>query len=646
LQPDLFASDRLVLKPAEGRKEPRLWVRRLVLWEEPGKVIRDIPLRPGLNIIWSPDTGSPQGQIGHGGGKTTFCRLLRYCLDEESYGPDNQRQAIADQLPLAMVGAEVRLDGETWLVRRTLGAHREDFAVRGPSLDEVVGWPEEPTGMKPFRDVAMQAFLHGTENLMPRSLSNGERWRAVLAWLTRDQECRLAHLLDWRSPDSGSHSPVSGRNRAQEDRLTLLRIVLNALEQAELQTSRNRDVTQASLADQRDRLAELEHQSAWLRRKLAGWFGFDNDAALRLELAALRSTAIENLGRARGALDAEAGARVRAARAELEAAAANSERVKQGLEATASEKEAQELVAKLASDELPELSAQNQRLQNPVCPLCGVLVDKARAEGCGISLQECDLQALAARVDNLKKAKNSAKERARQLAEEQQMLQSQRGDAEDRLNRARDQLEAAEREIRNRSDSLRQAERAGETVDDLETVLSEFETAQEQINVSEREVKELTDQLTDHRAGVTGVINKLSERFDTVFRNFVPTAAMSKVQLDGTGLVVRVPADGAAMDSLRVAAFDLAVLTFAIEGETRHPGFLVHDSPREADLGGSIYANLFDLVRFLEGVGSAPLFQYVVTTTTAPPEEYQSEPWLRLSLHGSPADERLLKADL
>lgn len=67
---------------------------------------------------------------------------------------------------------------------------------------------------------------------------------------------------------------------------------------------------------------------------------------------------------------------------------------------------------------------------------------------------------------------------------------------------------------------------------------------------------------------------------------------------------------------------------------------------READLGGSIYAGLFDLAKKLEGFGPAPLFQYIVTTTTEPPGDFRSLPSLRLKLRGAPAEERLLKADL
>jgi hypothetical protein len=85
-QHEMFEPSKLSLIVPAGVKEPRLWLRRLAIWDAPGgQKIRDITLRPGLYIIWSPDgfdDSSVAGvrAIGHGSGKTLFCRLLRYCL--------------------------------------------------------------------------------------------------------------------------------------------------------------------------------------------------------------------------------------------------------------------------------------------------------------------------------------------------------------------------------------------------------------------------------------------------------------------------------------------------------------------------------------------------------------------------------------
>jgi len=90
-QAELFPREEMKLVPEPGRTAPRFWIRRMVIWSEPGQILREITFRPGLNIVWSPDPGETEmdaavGVIGHGSGKTTFCRLLRYCLGEETFG--------------------------------------------------------------------------------------------------------------------------------------------------------------------------------------------------------------------------------------------------------------------------------------------------------------------------------------------------------------------------------------------------------------------------------------------------------------------------------------------------------------------------------------------------------------------------------
>jgi len=74
--------------------------------------------------------------------------------------------------------------------------------------------------------------------------------------------------------------------------------------------------------------------------------------------------------------------------------------------------------------------------------------------------------------------------------------------------------------------------------------------------------------------------------------------------------------------------FDLSALALGVTGSGHHPRFLLHDSPREADLTEAIYEELFRAAVELEaGVkeGEAP-FQYIVTTTQPPPDELKRAP--------------------
>ncbi len=100
------------------------------------------------------------------------------------------------------------------------------------------------------------------------------------------------------------------------------------------------------------------------------------------------------------------------------------------------------------------------------------------------------------------------------------------------------------------------------------------------------------------------------------------------------------------MESLKAIAFDLAGTLMSIEGRTVVPAFLVHDSPREADLGEAIYHRLFRLVRSFERLGDDPPFQYIITTTSRPPDDFCQKPFLVAELQGSKAGERLLRRDL
>jgi hypothetical protein len=76
---------------------------------------------------------------------------------------------------------------------------------------------------------------------------------------------------------------------------------------------------------------------------------------------------------------------------------------------------------------------------------------------------------------------------------------------------------------------------------------------------------------------------------------------------------------------------------------------LVHDSPREADLGARIYRSF---IRFVAGLqehfGSADLcpFQYVLTTTTPPPQELRSSDAIKLRLDAGKVSELLLRRNV
>ncbi|CAN7727098.1 hypothetical protein LJR161_006148 [Variovorax paradoxus] len=72
-------------------------------------------------------------------------------------------------------------------------------------------------------------------------------------------------------------------------------------------------------------------------------------------------------------------------------------------------------------------------------------------------------------------------------------------------------------------------------------------------------------------------------------RAVVGPIASERVGLDGNGLKLVVQWGGerstAAIESLKVIALDLAVMSMSMEGATRLPAFLLHDSPARGGPG-------------------------------------------------------------
>jgi hypothetical protein len=532
----MFQSPRLGVRAAAGRSEPLLWVRRLVLWSAPGVLLHEITLRRGLNVIWSPDpadTGAEteaepvaplRAALGHGAGKTLFCRLLRYCLGEATYGTVDQRAKIARAYPDGRVGAEIVVAGTTWSVVRSLGLFPNDRVVRGVPIERIdeQGNPDaEELDLAAFVE-AVQLAVIGKETAALIAKAPGKAWLTALAWLSRDQECRLAKITAWRSPSAGAGSPAEALSSAEASRV--VRALLGASHDRERAEGAK---TTKLLAQRRKQETEAEHHRWAFRRRLAQLAvtaGLDPKAVPEGPLAidALRTAA---------------------------------------------------LARQAAFDAAHPPATLPSHCDHCAAPLAGTNAATTR------KLLD-DIAELGAQLTETEAA----------LADVAATVQS--------LDRARD--------------------RAAATRDESARALA-----------------------------------RLRSQFEAVVRRILGDRASATLGLDHNGLTLALQLGGdqtsPGIESLKILAFDLAVLCQSIEGGTQLPAFLIHDSPREADLGLSLYHPVFELARELERTGppgSEAPFQYIVTTTTLPPAFARVEPVLRLELHGAPAEARLLKTNL
>jgi len=656
-QPDLLGPQPLIVTPAVGLKEPRLWVKRLVIWREPGgEKVRDVSLRPGLNVVWSPDgtddtdSAGQTNAIGHGSGKTLFCRLIRYCLGEDRFATESQRDRVGTAFVNGIVGAEVMLDGSCWAIVRPLGARRRHMAVANGNLDEIAAGEGTSTGIEPFVEAVDQSIITVALAELVRPRSEGPVWPIALAWLTRDQECRFDDVLDWRSPTSESDSPMPASGQEKGPRLEALRAFLMAITPEE-QTTRsevNKLTEQRRILDQ-----EVGHRRWEIERtqvRVLSALGLEGQSLPEMPLLidVMRRSAVERVAAA-SQVPTGRSAELAAAREQHEAirrewTRLDGERIR--VEALIP---AEERALAMIQGELPGLSYSQAEAENPICPICEVPIDRALAEGCKLSHKIPDAEACRQRWEKRRQDLETQNQTLTTLRQEKTRTFQELALAGQQLDQSASRVTSIERTRDARESAWYAARRAQ---DDVER-LAEFIGAQDEAGRNLREIGAKLDaereRLSAFRDKQARVFGQISEKFDPIVRRLVGHDAKGRITL-GNRLDLSVDMGGdrrtAAIDSLKIIAFDLAAMCLSIEGTTRIPSFLLHDSPREADLGLSIYGRLFDIVEELEHVGGTPLFQYIVTTTTPPPAEFREPPYLQLKVYGDPPEQRLLRVDL
>lgn len=657
-QHEMFEPPKLSLTVPAGVKEPRLWVRRLAIWEEPGgQKIRDISLRPGLNVVWSPDgfdddnAAAGVRAIGHGSGKTLFCRLLRYCLGEQRFADEMQRERIALAFPNGIVGAEVMLDGVCWSVVRPLGIRRRHVAIADGNLDEIAAGDGATTSIDPLIEAIEQGIVTPGIASLARLHPDQKAWPIALAWLTRDQECRFDDVLDWRSPASGSDAPLPASGRETGPRREALRAFLAAITEEEQRSRRAEEALRTDVAGVEREISYLDWDRDRRRNRLIDQLGLAENALpeMPLLLEVFRKAADERLAAAvelpTGDMVELGQARKALQDAREELRRADEERIRVDAQIPGEKQ-----VLTLLSSEIPALSFSAENAASQVCPICEVPIDKALAEQCKLSHKLHDEAECRARLTKKRQEIDDQKQKIDGLEARLKTLQPTIALARQHVEQADKRVQAIESVRDARASAWQTATRLKEGVERFAELSTERDAARKRLRSLEDKLSKERETLAAFRDKQGLTFGKISQKFSAIIRRLVNENAKGAVTLTGNGLEIVVDVDGdrrtAAIESLKVLAFDLACLCLSVEGSTRVPAFLVHDSPREADLGLSIYDELFRLMRELEALTETTAFQYIVTTTTRPPDDLRCDPWLRLILRGAPGSERLMGRDL
>lgn len=648
-QPELFK--RIFnLSPSANTSAPRLWVRRLVIWEAPDKEpLQDILLRRGMNIVWTPD----EKGIGHGAGKTLFCRLLRYCLGENTYAPEEQRDSITSAFLNACVGAEVVLDDVCWAILRPLGNRRRHFAIPGGQLEELIKGEAAPTGMEPFLEAIEKNLLTSqVADLVPGRKQQHIAWQTALAWLTRDQECRFDKVLDWRSVQSDSDSPARGLN--QTEKLEALRAFLKAMtpqEQSLRQTIASEDAQKVRLEQE---VGHRRWEIQQLRKTLLDALTVPDDELAQgdLGISLLREKARQRLlaESSGGESDTSDGTDIREARNAYKSSSDALAELEKKAERLSAEIDIIPSIIARIEGEYPTRKYALDEVENFPCPICEVPIDRVLADKCSLSHKLPDVETCKQRLQQNREDYERERARLDEAKNALAQLKPEIALARQKKEQAEAHYKKLEETRSSQGKAVYQAKRLIDEVKRLELLMHQNQQAAEQLQGVTENMDGIRQQISASINQQARIFSDLNEKLDAIIRTLISEDAIASARLTGKGLELRVQMGGnrstSAIDSLKVVAFDLAALCLSMEGKTQVPAFLVHDSPREADLGLSLYERVFHFVHDLEGKTESPAFQYIITTTTRPPKYLAKKPWLTMTLSGSPASERLLKRDL
>lgn len=649
---------------------PKLWFKRILLFKSlnPAVVIREIKLHRGLNIVVGKSSrnpalsDNPMAMAGHSVGKTTFCRLLRYCLGEQHFSTEGGEQRLRASLPGSWIGAELEIEGTPWAVLRSLGAQKtQSSAQRETSIEELISLAEKNSGYFEFQQEL--------DKLLPSSVYHPEityKWEHLLAWMARDQECRLRKFEIWRDSDSGSVS--LGFRKSKIYPIHLVRGVLDLLVPEESEWSHTlSELTkrQASLKEeQRGASLDADYFYRDASKKLAEFVGefpdTRGDGAPRLDGPVMKAeTRMLELHKKHEALEKqfeEADSNFRDKQRYVDNALERKRQLDALSTATPPAPAAQPLQAKPPTEyerkqkELAEIATHID--SGGECLLANQM-----------PLSQCSY--IAAHMEDLKNFKPvlslPAERQKRAIAEmdakQREKIQAiikQQAAAQAALDEA---IRQAESHKSKRKEVLTELSTLEKEMDRLGRALQAFQHAErlgaggvqdskiqqarENLEKIDSEIHHAKNQLDFYRDQSAKKDQGLQKLFDEIVRRILKADYSGSVITSAEDFAPQIQQGsaiaGAAVESLSFVLMDITSMLAASKGIGHHPGFLVHDSPREADLDIDPYHSLFTEMAALTkengGKDNAP-FQYIITTTTEPPVELDD--FIRLSLAAHP----------
>jgi archaellum component FlaC len=650
----------------ETSEDPQFWIEEVRLLKslspDPEEQIREpITFQKGLNVVWAPAPAMNQRKeinfAGHAAGKTTLCRLLRYLLGEQHIAAPGVKEAIEENFYNGWIVGKIHVASQPWIVARPLHHATRPRArcLKSDSFDELLGKPETFLTFDYFQKALAAAICAPLPVSLFGDGTTAITFAHVLQWLARDQDCHLTKLNFFRHPDSKSDSP----NLSAESAYFLQRIILNladgdlrkAITDCEKLEKEEKDLpADKEYQLRREKELNLYLESVTIKHPRSPLFTEIEIPIARKATDELEEQATKITRDAiKLAMESRTGIKTQLASLQEQVGA-----VKTNVSmAKAALREAQDTVDALEGKRFNLEVEKEKARKMPPSAYCRV--PRQLAETCKLFcewdvLTENEEQAETLIAKQKKDAARSAGQcqaNLKKLEEEQKRIEKEIHSLNASTTKIDGKIETLEQKLKDQKlpypsirtkiteleEIIQKLARLAKRETVLKAEVDKAKALQEKLQLRHKKTEDLfVDEYAWTVAQIFG-----GEETETQCK-FTREKITTKVSYHGKDLT------SAAVTALETFCFDLAAMAFSCRGRGFHPRFLLHDSPREADMGEAPYGRLFDLI--VQQSKDKPNFQHIVTTTSNPPDEYLKLPYLRLELDSSKPAGKLFGQDL
>ncbi|MFZ4395624.1 MAG: hypothetical protein ACOYOU_08345, partial [Kiritimatiellia bacterium] len=564
------------------RPEPALWIERVVLYSTDNPrwtILQDYTFRRGVNVIWGESTAAAADAAkGHSVGKTTLVRLIRYAMGEETYATEEDEKQIQYEFRRGYIGMTVHVGTNVWSLVRSIGVNGVQWARVGVSLEELIAAKNTDDSYQDFLTALNESNTKKWPFPAPPGSDRIYEWPHLLGWMARDQEARHRCFYVWR--DKTSEAKMKAFRFEKKDPLHFVRMILGCIDDKEYKAEaalNNLDEV-ISTRQKKEQAAkdEKDAQRVYLENQIAAHIPQEERQDL-VDFFALKDIGTRYLD-GKAAIAAEAHAMAEEA---LRTCRARKRQL---------------------DDQVREVTdALNLDVKNRVLP------DSLNVAFCPLTkdpLSKCHL--FQEYVNRIRQEILSY-----EISGQSMDVEQRREFIEKKMECDTELAELRKQELKlttNVSNLSKKAIAAGAALQNFGDLWNSWETLSLQsAAIHEPHDENSLPSLRKDRERLKAALDK--RQFDSEVKHMelgdlYRALCQNILGRDYSGAVEYPPkadlafnihafnrkANGAAITTLGSHLADVTALLWAANGEGCHPGLLIHDSPREADMTDHLYA--------------------------------------------------------